>query len=564
MANLKISQLTELSTSDGTEYTEVIVSPYTPGTNRKILTSKFGITREFNRAFSEALVFDKNEIEYAPHTATGNLNFTVSTPTLLNQFSSITMEIILDGTQSLNFTGVSHIYGITNGQILPAGSYELYFLYSNGKVRVQVPGTSAETSGLTQLIAPANFLVTVGTDPETELDLSWTDVSNEVGYQIEKSLTGTGGWILLSNPVTDATTDTESGLNPGDTIYYRIKAIGDGVTFADSPYSTASGMTQSSGDVTAPVPTFFPANGNAVWTVNRPLTITMDEAIRDDDGVTAVTSANAADYVVLKQTNSGGADITKTVTYDSGTRTFTITPTTTYGTNQLVYLAIDGIEDINGNEMTLQSITFTTTAFTYLDGSSNRLIFGDLLDGVIAANDAVFNLKATVNNLLLSGARTLWAKLSLSDNQRSFIWYTNATDVYFGWYSVGGDTQGRLIKWTGVLVDNNEHDLELQYNGALDTSDGLDRAVLLIDAGTAGSKTLATTFGALGNINNSTAQLSFGVSINSSGTPVGTSFFTEEAKDIIIESAGAVVEINVPIVKTGTDTSGNARHGTWV
>jgi len=38
MANQKISQLTELTNPDGTEYTEVIVSPYGPGTNRRVLT----------------------------------------------------------------------------------------------------------------------------------------------------------------------------------------------------------------------------------------------------------------------------------------------------------------------------------------------------------------------------------------------------------------------------------------------------------------------------------------------------------------------------------------------
>jgi len=39
MANLKLSELTQRTSVDGTEYTEVIISPFTPGTNRKVLLS---------------------------------------------------------------------------------------------------------------------------------------------------------------------------------------------------------------------------------------------------------------------------------------------------------------------------------------------------------------------------------------------------------------------------------------------------------------------------------------------------------------------------------------------
>lgn len=38
MADLKISQLIQLTAPDGTEQTEVIVNPFTPGTNRRVIT----------------------------------------------------------------------------------------------------------------------------------------------------------------------------------------------------------------------------------------------------------------------------------------------------------------------------------------------------------------------------------------------------------------------------------------------------------------------------------------------------------------------------------------------
>lgn len=566
MANLKISQLTELASADGSEYTEVIVSPYTSGTNRKVLTSQFIVTREFNRAFSETLLFDKNEIYVAQHVMTTDLTFVISpSGNLVDQTSSMNMEVVADGISSINFTSTlgatfAYIYpaGIQSGVILDAGTYEIYIIFENGKARVNIPGVSLESSGLQQLAAPGSFAVVA--DGENALDLSWTDVANEVEYQIERSLTGTGGWTLYSNPVADATSDTETGLNPGDTVFYRIKAIGDGVTFADSPYATASGTTEDSGDVTAPTFTFSPANGNSVWTVNRPITITANEELRNAVDNSAIDSADLATIITLKETNSGGANIAFTATIDATKTIITVTPTTGYGDNQLVYLAIDDVEDVSGNEITLQSITFTTTDYTFLNGTSNRLGFGDILDSVFSAVDTNFWLEITTNNPLISGARMLVSKYVSSAGLRSFALYYSGSDVYFTfWFT---STTYREIKWTGAMT-SGEHVWVLKYDGAIDTNDGLDRVILLKDGVTVGSKSISSTSGVLGNsIANTVSQLAVGATLSSGGT-AGT-FYTEELKDFIVRStAGATVEINVPIIYDGTDTSGNARHGTW-
>jgi len=197
------------------------------------------------------------------------------------------MEIVADGVSAINFIstlGASFAYiypaGIQSGVILDAGTYEILVLYLNGRARVNIPGVSAETSGLSALSAPGSF--TVVADGENALDLSWTDVADEVEYQIERSLTGTGGWTLYSNPTAGSTTATETGLTAGDTIFYRIKAVGDGVSHADSPYSTASGTTEDSGDVTAPTFTFSPVNGVSTWTINRPITTVTPPATKSE------------------------------------------------------------------------------------------------------------------------------------------------------------------------------------------------------------------------------------------------------------------------------------------
>lgn len=560
MSNKKITELSAGSTPTGAELMEAVQG----GQNVILTVQQVGSTREFNRTFSETLVFDKNEIFHLPFTLTGDLNLVIGTGGLVDQSSSMRFRFTTDGTHAIFFgPGFDFLYppGLVSGTIPEAGTYEMYLLYTNGSVVVNLPGSSSQSSGLVQLLAPANFVAVA--DGENALDLSWDDVANETGYQIEKSLTGTSGWVLFSNPAADATSDTETGLNPGDTVFYRIKALGDGVNFSDSPYSVASGTTASSGDVTAPIPTFLPANGNSVWPVNQPATITFDEDIIDADGVTVITSANAANYVTLKQTNSGGADIAKTVTYDSLTRKLTVTPTTIFGANQLVYLAVHDVEDVNGNEMALQSITFTTTAYTLFNGTSNRLIFGDILDALLAANDTIFRMRITVNNPSVVGTRTYFAKWSTSDNQRALIIYSSGADMKaIINFTTGTSTNNIIMTWANVL-GAGEQTLEFRYDGSVDTGSGLNRLVLLKDA-VVQSKVLDVGATLPASIFNGTAQLSFGVGVGAAGAPHGASFFLGEAKDFVIENASLVEELNVPVLRTGLDTSGNARNGTWV
>lgn len=561
MANLRISALPEATSLAGGEYAEILQS----GLNKKIPTELFGLTREFNRAFSETIIFDKNIIEYSSHVATGNITFQVGSGNLVNQDSGAVMEITFNGSQSLNFSGFEYLYGITNGEIIEAGTYEIYFLYSNGKARVNFPGVSSQSSAAGTLSSPNNFAAVA--DGETALDLSWDNVTSNEGYLIEFSLTGTGGWTTLETTAVDAVTSTQTGLSAGNTRYYRIKTLGNGVDTLDSGFSTIiSGQTESVGDVTAPTFIFVPANGNAVWTVNRAITITANEPLRNTDG-SEITNANVASRLILKETNAGGANIAFTATIDGTKQIIVVTPTTQYGENQVVYVAINNVEDVNGNEVTVAvSITFTTTDYTFFNGTTNRLQFGDILDSLWATNDTNFWLELTINEPVLTGQRALVTKYDTAGNQRTFHWYYNGADIFFGSVAFVTGIGNRVIKWTGVLTDA-PHVLVLKYDNSIDTNDGLDRVTLLIDGvDQVAAKSLFNSGEALQQfIANGTAQLAVGGYINSAGNPVGSTFHSEEAKDFIVRSsAGSVIEINVPNLKLGTDTSGNARNGSFI
>lgn len=527
------------------------------------------IQREFNRAFSAELLFDKNEIEVVQHTMTVDIDFVISpTGNLVDQGSYVIMEVIADGIHALNFISspgrsFAYIYpaGTVSGVILDAGTYEIYVFYLNGKARVNIPGVSQESSGLAALQAPQNFMVLA--DGENALDLSWDDVADEVSYQIERSLTGTGGWTVHSTPAAGSTSDTETGITSNSTVYYRIKAIGDGVTHTDSPYATASGTTEDSGDATAPTFTFLPANGNSTWTVNKPITITANEELRNAADNSVIDSTDLLSIITLKETNSGGTDIPFTATIDATKKIITVTPTTGYGASQLVYLAIDDVEDVSGNEITLQSITFTTTSFTYFNGTSNRLGLGDILDTVFSAADGNFWLEITSKNSGGSSSRFLVGKTETGEGLREFYWFYNGSDIYFVYWMDRTPDTVREVRWSGAM-DSNEHDWVLKYDGSIDTNDGLDRLTLLKDGVTVGSKTMSYGSGLLGGtLANSPAPLTVGA--NQTSASVASGFYTEELKDFKVRSAaGSVLEVDIPVLFDGQDVSGNARHGTWV
>lgn len=520
------------------------------------------VTREFNRAFSETLVFDKNEIFHTPTVQTGPINLTIAPGGLVDQGSVLRFRMTMNGIDPMNFgPGFDFLNGITNGQILAAGTYSFWFVYTNGSVEVSTSGVTSEESTAVVLAIPENFAAVA--DGETAIDLSWDDVSGESSYLIEVSSTGTSGWATQSSPAAGATTATQTGLSAGDTRFYRIKSIGDGVATLDSGFSSVvSAQTEDLGDVADPVPTFLPASGVTTWPINKPITITLNEPITNTNGTDIVS--DQAGIIILKETNSGGADIGQTWTIDGTKTIITIYADTHYGELQLVFVAINNIEDVNGNDVTVAiSSTFTTTDFTFFNiDLHNRIQFGDILDTLWPVNDVNFWLELTVQNPAVAGTRPLVTKYNTVANQRSFQWYYIGTDIYFGWVGAVTGAHNRVIKWTGVFGDGV---WVLKYDGSIDTNDGLDRVVLLKDAVIQGSKTLFTTNGLLQSIANSTAQLAVGGFVNVTGDAVSTSFYADEAKDFIVRSnAGATVEMNVPNLVEGLDTSGNARHGTWV
>ncbi|MBN2503293.1 MAG: fibronectin type III domain-containing protein, partial [Anaerolineales bacterium] len=83
----------------------------------------------------------------------------------------------------------------------------------------------ATTDALTPPAAPTDLAATAAS--HTQVDLTWTDnASDETGFEIERSTTGSGGpFTLLDTAAVDATGYSDSGLTPETEYCYQVRAV---------------------------------------------------------------------------------------------------------------------------------------------------------------------------------------------------------------------------------------------------------------------------------------------------------------------------------------------------
>lgn len=518
----------------------------------KAYVDSLGITREFDRVWDAELLFDKNEIHYAETTLAGDVEFTINPAgNLEDQFCAIVQEIITDGTHEVTFTGFKYVLGdVQSGTIPEAGTHIVFFLYFNGIATVNWSIPTSEVANLLPLSAPANFAAVA--DGDTEIDLSWDAVTNVTNYEIYYSTTGGGGpWTLLTEPAAGATTYSHTGLTAATTYHYQIRAIGDQVTFANSQYSTDATTTEDAGDVTDPTFISSPADAATDVPMNRVVVFTSDEALRDADGVTAITDANILDY--LTAVNSSAAAQSITATIDVTKKIITITPDVVWTELDDITITLDGVEDLNGNEPAAFAITFTTNDFTEMN--VNHLSLGSQIDAIITGSDKNFQLEVEVQNYLkVASDQNLFRKSSASIAQKALNVSIQGDDVHFVIHDGAGAI--RNITWEDALLGITDFKIMFDYFGAIDTNNGLDRVDLYVDEVlVASGKTLTAS------------EPTWPFHINTASTqpfylsgPV-----LREAKNFIVRNnSGATVQVNIPVIRTGTDTSGNSFDGTWI
>lgn len=101
---------------------------------------------------------------------------------------------------------------------------------------------TTDAAGLTPLAAPGNFILTV--DEWGKITASWDNIAGETGFFVRLATNAgfTTGLLTASKSV-NILSHQFTGLSPLTTYYGDVKAIGDGVTSADSAYSTTDSDT---------------------------------------------------------------------------------------------------------------------------------------------------------------------------------------------------------------------------------------------------------------------------------------------------------------------------------
>jgi PKD repeat protein len=104
--------------------------------------------------------------------------------------------------------------------------------------------------------------------------LTWTDTSTrEVGYEIERSLSGSGGWSLIAVTAVNATSYQNNGLAASTRYYYRMRSVGP--KGAHSLYSdVVSATTLAGGAVTTTSSTSSTSTSTSTAPVAPPVTTT--------------------------------------------------------------------------------------------------------------------------------------------------------------------------------------------------------------------------------------------------------------------------------------------------
>jgi titin len=148
----------------------------------------------------------------------------------------------------------------TDADLLPGTTY----FY---RVAARVDGDDVYHSDVVSATTVGTSTVPVllsATGSATSVDLAWSDVDGESGYQIERSPDGTN-WAPLGNTGQGVTSYVDTGLAPATTYYYRVAAMtSDGGPSDPSTPLPATTTTDAGG------PSTSDANATQSDTLNGP------------------------------------------------------------------------------------------------------------------------------------------------------------------------------------------------------------------------------------------------------------------------------------------------------
>ena len=209
----------------------------------------------------------------------------------------------------VSFDGGSTYYGNADE---PITAPEIYAV--NVPIKVKQTTAASSTSGsfttngtYTAIAALSTPTLTATVVSSSQIDLSWTNVSNEdasPGYTIERSPDGSS-WSSLTTKAANVTTHSDTGLTAGTRYYYRVKAEGSG-RYSDSGWGTDDDTTTSNvhrQDTFADtdgvaIGSHSPTGGAGTWSTAYNPTSTSDLRVKSNRVLATVTSGGPIDTTV--------------------------------------------------------------------------------------------------------------------------------------------------------------------------------------------------------------------------------------------------------------------------
>lgn len=159
----------------------------------------------------------------------------------------------------ISFNAGSVWYGIGNAPFYAAtsqgpGNSDVWDVNYPIKLRqVEVPPSADDTFTTAGTVSSCAALttptLTATANGSTQIDLSWTNVSNEDEYELDYSDTsGSGPWSALPDQPANDTSYSHTGLDASTQYWYRVRAIGSG-RYSNSGYGTDDATTDAPADV---------------------------------------------------------------------------------------------------------------------------------------------------------------------------------------------------------------------------------------------------------------------------------------------------------------------------
>jgi methionine-rich copper-binding protein CopC len=157
-------------------------------------------------------------------------------------------------------------------------------------------------------------------------------------------------------------------------------AIGATVEDASDNAISASSITFTAADATAPTVAFVPPDASNCVPISSNVSLTFSEAVRNTDD-SAITDSNVGSLITLEYT-SDNSPVAFTATIDSDKKVITINPDSDFVSGQVVNVAIEAVEDSSDNVMSATSGTFcvvdsTAPVLTFSPADSSTMVAED-------------------------------------------------------------------------------------------------------------------------------------------------------------------------------------------